>query len=89
VAVVDALVDKTARAAAEYAVSEMLLAGGVAANRLLRERLRKTLPVPVRMPPIRLATDNATGVGVAGYWALQQGRTSGWDLDVVPSLKLS
>ena len=89
VAAVDALVEKTARAAAEYRVNEVLMAGGVAANRLLRERLRHALQVPLRMPPVSLATDNATGVGVAGYWAFQQGRVSGWDLDVIPNLKLS
>ena len=88
-AVVDVLVEKTSRAASEYKVKGVLMAGGVAANRLLRERMRNTLAVPLRMPPVALATDNATGVGVAGYWALKQGRTDDWDLDVVPSLKLA
>jgi len=88
-AVVDVLAQKTSRAAGEYKVSEVLLAGGVAANRALRERMQKVLDVPVRMPPVALATDNATGVGVAGYWALRRGRVSGWDLDVVPNLTLT
>jgi N6-L-threonylcarbamoyladenine synthase len=89
VAIVDALVEKTSRAAREYGVGGVLMAGGVAANRLLRERMRGALDVPLAMPPVALATDNATGVGVAGYWALQQGRTDNWDLDVVPNLKLT
>jgi len=88
VAVVDVLVEKTVQAAQEYGTSEVLLAGGVAANRLLRQRLQRALHVPLRMPPISLATDNATGVGVAGYWALQRGRVAGWDLDVIPNLRL-
>ncbi len=88
-AVVEVLAEKTSRAASEYKVSEVLLAGGVAANQALRERMQRTLDVPLRLPPVALATDNATGVGVAGYWALRRGRVSGWDLDVVPNLTLT
>lgn len=88
-AVVEALVEKTSRAAVEYKVSEVLLAGGVAANQALRERMQMALDVPLRLPPVALATDNATGVGVAGYWALRRGQFSGWDLDVVPNLTLT
>ena len=87
--VVDTLVDKTRRAAAEYEVRGVLMAGGVAANRPLREAMQDALDVPLGMPPIALATDNATGVGVVGYWALQRGEIAGWDLDVVPRLKLA
>jgi N6-L-threonylcarbamoyladenine synthase len=87
-AVVDALVDKTVQAADVFGVRGVLMAGGVAANRRLRQRMEASLDVPLHMPPVRLATDNATGVGVVGYWALQQGRVDGWDLDVAPNLKL-
>jgi N6-L-threonylcarbamoyladenine synthase len=87
--VVDVLVQKTSRAAQEYEVGGVLMAGGVAANRPLRGRMREALSVPLRMPPIALATDNAAGVGVVGCWALQQADIAGWDLDVVPRLKLA
>jgi len=87
-AVVDVLVEKTCWAADAYQVKEVLMAGGVAANRSLRQKMRAALTVPLRMPPVALSTDNATGVGVAGFWALRQGRVDGWDLDVVPRLKL-
>jgi N6-L-threonylcarbamoyladenine synthase len=87
--VVETLVDKTQRAASEYGVRGVLMAGGVAANSLLRERMHESLDVPLGMPPVSLATDNATGVGVAGYWALQRGQVADWDLDVVPRLKLA
>ncbi|MBN1935101.1 MAG: tRNA (adenosine(37)-N6)-threonylcarbamoyltransferase complex transferase subunit TsaD [Anaerolineae bacterium] len=87
-AVVGALVEKTAQAAEAFAVNGVLLAGGVGANRALREKLAALLDIPLRMPPVRLATDNATGVGVAGYWQWQRGQISGWNLDVVPRLKL-
>ncbi|MFL7807827.1 MAG: tRNA (adenosine(37)-N6)-threonylcarbamoyltransferase complex transferase subunit TsaD [Anaerolineae bacterium] len=88
-AVVDVLVDKTAQAADAFGVRGVLMAGGVAANHRLRQRMESTLTVPLHMPPVRLATDNATGVGVAGYWALQQERVDGWDLDVIPGLQLA
>jgi len=87
--VVDTLVDKTLRAALAYGVRGVLMAGGVAANRPLREAMQEALSVPLGMPPIALATDNATGVGVAGYWALLRDQTAGWDLDIVPRLKLA
>ena len=87
-AVVDVLVEKTCQAAAEYRACEVLMAGGVAANRSLRREMRAALAIPLRMPPVALSTDNATGVGVAGTWALRQGHVAGWDLDVVPRLKL-
>jgi N6-L-threonylcarbamoyladenine synthase len=87
-AVVDVLVDKAAQAADAFGVRGVLMGGGVAANRRLRQRIKSALGVPLHMPPVGLATDNATGVGVVGYWALQQGRIDGWDLDVAPNLKL-
>ncbi len=87
-AVVDTLVDKTRRAAEAFAVKGVLLAGGVAANRALRDKMSMALSIPVRMPPIALSTDNATGVGVVGHWLLERGRADGWDLDIAPRLKL-
>jgi len=86
--VVDVLVEKTARAAEALGAREVLLAGGVAANRLLRGRMRERLSLPVRYPPIWLCTDNAAMIAAAGYFAFQSGRFSGLDLDVVPSLPL-
>lgn len=87
-ALVGALVEKTCLAVQDFAVNGVLLAGGVGANRALREALAASLHVPLRMPPVRLSTDNATGVGVVGYWRQQRGQFSGWDLDVLPRLRL-
>lgn len=87
-AVVDVLVEKTRQAAVNYRVKEVLLAGGVAANSLLRERMKASIPVPVRWPPPELCTDNAAMVAAAGYFNLIKGHRSGWDLDVVPNLRL-
>ena len=87
-AVVDVLAEKTALAAQEHEVHEVLLAGGVAANRLLRERMVERLQSPVRYPPVWLCTDNGAMIAAAGYFAFQGGRRSGLDLDVVPGLRL-
>jgi len=87
--VVEVLVEKTARAAEEFGVKEVLVAGGVAANRFLRERLAERISRPVRYPPIWLCTDNAAMIGAAGYYAWKAGRRNGLDLDVVPSLALT
>ena len=87
-AIVDILVSKTAAAVEEHGVTQVLLAGGVAANTHLREEIRRHIHVPVRYPPIRFCTDNAGMVGVAGYYHYLNGVRSGLDLDVVPNLAL-
>lgn len=87
-AVVDILVEKAARAAEAFRVQEVLLAGGVAANALLRAEARRRIPVPVRIAPPFLCTDNAAMIAAAGYFAYQSGRRAGLDLDVVASERL-
>jgi N6-L-threonylcarbamoyladenine synthase len=89
VAVVDVLVEKTRRAAEEYHAQQILLAGGVAANRLLRQEMTRRSASPVLCPPIYLCTDNAAMVAAAAYFRYQAGYRSGWDLDVIPNLKLA
>lgn len=87
-AVVDVLVEKTKAAADEYEVTEILLAGGVSANTLLRNKMMATAGRPVRVPPLFLCTDNAAMIGAAGYWHLRTGAVSDWNCDVVPNLRL-
>jgi len=88
-AVVQILAEKTVAAAREYGAAQILVAGGVAANGALRQRLAELAPVPVRLPPIRYCTDNAAMVGVAGHYRCMAGLRSGLDLDVTPSLRLA
>ncbi len=88
-AVVDVLVEKAKRAAQEYGAEQIILSGGVAANKLLRREMAKRSDLPVLCPPIYLCTDNASMVAGAAYFRYQAGHRSGWDLDVIPNLKLT
>jgi N6-L-threonylcarbamoyladenine synthase len=87
-AVVDMLVAKMVAAARAFGVPQVALAGGVAANRRLRERLRAECPVPVIYPPPFLCTDNGAMIAAAGYFRFRAGDRAGLDLDVVSNLKL-
>ena len=65
------------------------MVGGVAANSLLRQEMRRRVEIPVLYPPPELCTDNAVGVAAAGWFRLEAGETAAWDLDVIPSLRLT
>jgi N6-L-threonylcarbamoyladenine synthase len=88
-AVVDVLETKTVAAAREHRVKQILLAGGVASNRRLRQCLKENSPIPVLIPEPVLCTDNAAMIAACGYFRLKAGKTDGLDLDVVPSLRLT
>ena len=88
-AVIDVLVTKTVAIAKELRVKQILLAGGVAANELLRQWLVKNSPLPVLIPPPVLCTDNAAMIAACGYYRFKAGRIDSPDLDVIPSLKLA
>lgn len=88
-AVVDVLVTKTIAAAREYNTRQILLAGGVAANKHLRQTLVSNSPFPVIIPPFILCTDNAAMIAACGYYRFQAGKTSGLALDVMPNMKLA
>jgi len=86
--IVEVLVEKTARAAREVGAAMVLIAGGVAANALLRKRLQEAVNVPVRYPPPILCTDNAAMIAGAAFYLYQRGVTGGMDLDVQAQLPL-
>ena len=65
--VADVLSKKAARAAEREGVRALLLAGGVAANARLRERVRERAPAEVFIPPPALCTDNAAMIGAAAF----------------------
>lgn len=68
-AVTDVLVKKTNDAMNLHNVKQVIVAGGVAANQGLREKMRRTITdVPVYFPSIKYCTDNAAMIAVAGYF---------------------
>jgi len=88
-AVVDVLVEKTRRAAEATKARMVLLAGGVAANTVLRKQMAEKLaPTPVLIPPPALCTDNAAPIASLGYFRFMRGERAGQDLDVQPNLRL-
>ncbi|MDW5523719.1 MAG: tRNA (adenosine(37)-N6)-threonylcarbamoyltransferase complex transferase subunit TsaD [Carnobacterium sp.] len=89
--VVDVLLTKTLRAAKELDIKQLVLAGGVAANRGLREGLvdmmAKELPdVELIIPPLSLCGDNAGMIGAAAYVSYQKGEFADYQLNAQPGL---
>lgn len=90
-AVVDVLTDKALEAARRYNTPVLMLAGGVAANALLREELSRRAAECGRrlvVPPPVLCTDNAAMIGCAAYFKYRRGDVAPLTLNAVPGLKL-
>ena len=66
------LVSKTIRAAKEYNVKHIIVAGGVAANKGLREalteRVKEIKDIKLTFPSFKYCTDNAAMIAVSGYF---------------------
>ncbi|HEX3564780.1 MAG TPA: tRNA (adenosine(37)-N6)-threonylcarbamoyltransferase complex transferase subunit TsaD [Acidimicrobiales bacterium] len=90
-AVVDVLVAKARRAAADVWAKALCLAGGVAANSLLRRRVESACAedgIGAFLPSRALCTDNAAMVAAAGWWRLNHGDPSPLTLGADPNLRL-
>lgn len=85
---VEMLVEKTVRAAQDFGATAILLSGGVSANSLLREEMRRRAALPVYYPPLFLCTDNAAMIAAAGYFRYTRGQRDSLTLDVKPMLPL-
>src|SRR5690606_25213762 len=77
--VIEELLVRAERAAEEEQVESLLISGGVAANRGLRERFGK-LALPVFFPSPALSTDNAAMIAAAAWPRLARGERSDWTL---------
>ncbi len=91
-AVVDVLSKKTIAAANELGVERILLAGGVSANTRLRAVMQQRCDkagLSLFYPPVALCTDNAAMIACAGYWYLQNGRTTTLDFETRASEPLA
>ncbi|MBO0475832.1 tRNA (adenosine(37)-N6)-threonylcarbamoyltransferase complex transferase subunit TsaD [Vagococcus sp. DIV0080] len=91
--VIDVLVSKTIRAAKEYQVKQVILAGGVAANKGLRDRLTQVVAselqdVHLVVPPFKLCGDNAAMIGAAAFVEAEKGVFADGSLNARPSVTL-
>ena len=90
--VVDVLTEKTFQAAQQYGVKQVIVAGGVAANKGLRKRMTKKFhdtEIPVFFPPIELCTDNAAMIAAAGSILYENKQFADWDLNGKATLALT
>jgi N6-L-threonylcarbamoyladenine synthase len=87
--VVETLFDKTIQAARDFNAKAILVAGGVSANRPLREIFQSQSEFKVHIPAFSLCTDNAAMIAAAGYYRYALGYTSELDMDVQPTWPLS
>lgn len=88
-AVVNALIQKTKIAVSEYDVKQIILAGGVAANQLLRteiEKLATEYNLNFNLVPLNYTGDNAAMIGAAAYLEYKSGNFSDLSLDTKPNL---
>ncbi len=90
--VVEILTKKTMRALKEYQVNNLIVAGGVAANSGIRNKLTELCQkenVNLTFPSLKYCTDNAAMIATAGYFAYNLGRRAGYDLKALATTKLN
>lgn len=90
-AVIDMLIAKILKAVQEFPVKSVILSGGVAANKTLKQQLTEKLArysLPLYTPDLSLCTDNAAMIGSVAYYRYQQGRFSPLSLNARANLKL-
>lgn len=87
--IVDTLFEKTMQAARDHNAKEILVAGGVSANRALRNAFTSQKEFKVNIPALSLCTDNAAMIASAGYYRYALGHVSDLTMDVQPTWELS
>lgn len=89
--VTDVLVEHTIRAAKDFHMDKVAIAGGVASNQGLRSAMKDACEkngLKFYHPSPIFCTDNGAMIGVAAYYEYKKGTRHGWDLNAVPNLKL-
>ncbi|MEF3245107.1 MAG: tRNA (adenosine(37)-N6)-threonylcarbamoyltransferase complex transferase subunit TsaD [Caldisericaceae bacterium] len=88
-ALVKILVERTIKAAKYFNVKGIGVVGGVSANKRLRETFLSKSPIEVYFPPKQLSTDNASMIGLAGYFHYTlKDEVSALTLDAISRLEL-
>jgi N6-L-threonylcarbamoyladenine synthase len=88
-AVVDVLVAKSAKAMEATGLQTLVVAGGVGANRRLRERLDAASGFAVHYPPLEYCTDNGAMIALAGALRLEKHGAAGYGFTVRPRWDLA
>jgi N6-L-threonylcarbamoyladenine synthase len=88
-AVVDVLFQKTIQAAKQHKVKNIVVAGGVSANQLLRDTFMSQSNFNIFIPPLKYCTDNAAMIATAGYFRFINDLIDPLDIDVLPTWPLS
>ncbi|MFA7515092.1 MAG: tRNA (adenosine(37)-N6)-threonylcarbamoyltransferase complex transferase subunit TsaD [Bacilli bacterium] len=81
--IINILTKKTMRAVEEYQVRQLLIAGGVAANKGLREKFKQLCAkgnIALSIPKKKYCTDNATMIGIAAYYAYHKGHVANLEI---------
>ena len=89
-AVTGILAENFLRCAKEHNVKTLVIAGGVSANSMLREKLLagKSKDQELYMPPLSLCGDNGAMVGAQAYYEFEAGNTAGLDLNALSAYSI-
>ena len=88
---INSIINKTKKALVNEKISNLIVAGGVAANQQLREeveKLSKELNIKYSIPPLKFCTDNAAMIATAGYYLYQKGIRADYNLNAISSVNL-